>query len=482
MRRLVPPVALLVPFAIGFLSAAPGLEAAARNIVLIVADDHGRDTGAYGSKAVRTPHLDLLAAEGTRFEFAFCTTASCSPSRATILTGLQGHAHGQYGLQHAAHNFGARQRVRSLPRILKELGYRTARIGKLHVQPEEVFPFNEELIGNPGGARNPVSMAERCRPFIGKEDERPFFLYFCPGDTHRSGNVNQERPEKPDRFGNGPAYAGVTEVSFDPAQVAVPPYLPDLIETRAELAEYYQSIQRLDQGIGKLLDVLRETRRLESTLVVYMSDNGPPFPGAKTTLYEPGTRLPLIVRAPDRKRRGVVSNAMVSWIDIAPTIHAFAGGVPGKEKFHGRSFLAVLEEENPAGWDRVFASHNFHEVTMYYPMRSLRERKFKYTLNLAHGLPFPFASDLYGSATWQAVLRRGDANYGRRTVEAYVRRPREELYDLEADPHETANLASDPAQAKILAEMREKLKTWQKETGDPWAIKYSHEYGAYRRP
>ena len=193
MRRCVLRAAVVMLFAAVSASLPGDLEAAARNIVLIVADDHGRDTGAYGNETVRTPHLDSLAAEGTRFELAFCTTASCSPSRATILTGLQGHAHGQYGLQHAVHNFGARSTVRSLPRILEELGYRTARIGKFHVQPEEVFPFGEELKGNAGGARNPVSMAERCRAFIAQESERPFFLYFCPGDTHRSGTVNGER-------------------------------------------------------------------------------------------------------------------------------------------------------------------------------------------------------------------------------------------------------------------------------------------------
>jgi N-sulfoglucosamine sulfohydrolase len=141
----------------------------------------------------------------------------------------------------------------------------------------------------------------------------------------------------------------------------------------------------------------------------------------------------------------------------------------------GRSLLPVLEKEHPQGWDAVFASHQFHEVTMYYPMREVRTRKYAYILNLAHPLEFPHASDLWASPTWQGILKRGDAKMGECDVKSYLHRPKEELYDLEKDPHELKNVAGDPAYAKVLAELRAELSDWRKKTNDPWRSKDQHE-------
>jgi N-sulfoglucosamine sulfohydrolase len=277
------------------------------------------------------------------------------------------------------------------------------------------------------------------------------------------------------RFGNAARHEGVRAERPDPKKVPVPPFLPDIPECREELAEYYQAVDRLDEGVGRLLETLRAAGRREDTVVLFLSDNGIAFPGAKTNLYEPGMRLPLIVRAPGSKRRGAASAAMVSWADITPTVLDLAGARPEGPRFHGRSFRAALEGEDPAGWDEVYGSHTFHEVTMYYPMRLVRGRRYKYILNLAHGLPFPFASDLWESATWQAFRERGLSHYGKRPAEAYLHRPRHELYDLEADPHETRNLAADPEHRKVLEELQAKLKAWQESTGDPWRSKYVYE-------
>jgi N-sulfoglucosamine sulfohydrolase len=166
---------------------------------------------------------------------------------------------------------------------------------------------------------------------------------------------------------------------------------------------------------------------------------------------------------------------MVSFVDLAPTILDFAGAEGPKYPLHGRSFLPLLGQDNADGWDQVFASHTFHEVQMYYPMRALRDDRYKLIFNIAHPLPFPFASDLYESTTWQGVLKRGDERYGPRTVEAYLNRPRFELYDLEADPLEARNLADDPAQADRLAAMKARLRAFQEKTGDPWALKWDRE-------
>ena len=460
----------------------------ARNIVMFVVEDQGSDAGCYGNAAIQTPHLDALAKDGTRFDYAFCTTASCSASRSVILTGLHNHANGQYGHQHSYHRFHTKDSAVSLPTWLSKAGYRTARIGKYHVAPEEIYPFDQHLTGNQGGSRNPVSMAEKCQPFINKDKSRPFFLYFCTSDPHRGGGYANELPYKPNRFGNNQTYEGVKELIYDPQEVLVPDYLPDSPECRAELAQYYQSVSRIDQGLGRLVQILKEADQYENTLILYLSDNGIAFPGAKTTLYEPGMRLPLIVRSPDQSKRGIATDAMVSWTDLTPTLLDFAGidlsrlehnnsrGERAPYAFHGRSFLSILEKEKALEWDYVFASHTFHEITMYYPMRVIRTRQFKYTLNLAHQLPYPFASDLYEAPTWQAAVKDGmDGLYGKRRIGDYIQRPRHELYNMEADPAEIENLASNPEFERTLINLQDRLRAFQEASGDPWVVKYKYE-------
>lgn len=441
------------------------LGAKGKNVVLIVADDAGCDLGCYGNRVVKTPNLDALAAEGTRFPNAFCTTASCSASRSVILTGLMNHANGQYGHQHGFHNFNTQTFVRSLPVLLHEAGYRTCAIGKMHVQPEEVYHFDEYPNHGTSGNRHTIRMADNAQEFIRQDDERPFFLYFCPADPHRAAKG----------FANDGDYKGLQAVKYDPASVEVPAFLPDKPEVRAELAEYYQALSRMDAGIGRLMQILKSNGKWNDTLVIFVSDNGIPFPGAKTTLYEPGMRLPLIVRSPDQKRRGGTTSAMVTWADLLPTILDYTGAKGPSYPLHGRSFLGTLDEESPAGWDEIYASHTFHEITTYYPMRVIRGRRYKLILNVAHPLSFPFASDLHASATWQGVLKRGDKMFGRRTVDAYVHRAQWELYDLQNDPDELTNLAGKPEHAELLGTLQGKLKAWQEKTKDPWVVKHEYE-------
>ncbi|MBI5760140.1 MAG: sulfatase [Planctomycetales bacterium] len=445
-------ICLVTPF---LLAAKP-----ARNVVIFVTDDQGVEAGCYGNKVIKTPHMDALAADGTRFDFAFCTTSSCSPSRSVILSGLHNHMNGQYGLAHADHNFHSRTFVQGLPNLLNSAGYRSICIAKYHVQPEANYQF--ERIDAKVNGHSAVELAERAEKFIREADDRPFFVYVGSTDPHRD-------------FGNKREYPGVKEVKYDPATITVPHFLPDTPEAKAELAELYQSVSRADQGLGRLIQVLKETGHYDDTLILFLTDNGIPFPGAKTNLYEPGMRLPLVVRSPDQKQRGVVSQAMVSWVDLVPTVLDFAGAKGPSYDLHGRSFLKVLDQPKVTGWDEVFGSHSFHEVTMYYPMRVIRTRKHKLILNIAHPLSFPFASDLFGSTTWQGVLKRDDAMYGSRSTTAYLHRPKFELYDLEADPRELVNLADKPAHAKTLAELQGRLRTWQEKTKDPWNVKYTHE-------
>ncbi|QDU61789.1 Arylsulfatase [Planctomycetes bacterium Pan216] len=446
---------------------------AEKNVILFVTDDQGCDAGCYGNPVIKTPNMDRLAAEGTLFPYAFATTASCSASRSVILTGLFNHANAQYGHMHSYHHFTTYDKVKSLPVLLGSAGYRTASIGKFHVAPEKIYHFDTYLKGN---SRNAVEMAEKSKDFIGAKSDKPFFLYFCTSDPHRGGGTADDLPGKPNRFGNGKDYPGVKEVVYDPKDVIVPPFLPDTLECRAELAQYYQSVSRIDQGLGRLIEILKETGHWDDTLILYISDHGIAFPGGKTTVYEPGLRCPCIVRDPYVKKKDVVCNAMVSWIDITPTILDFANATPTKYKFQGRSFLSILDKENPKGWDDINASHTFHEITMYYPMRVVRDRKHKLIWNIAYPLPYPFASDLWAAPTWQSVWKDGpDAKYGQRSVKDYIQRPEFELYDLEKDPNESKNLADDPAYGSLLDEMKGKLKKFQNKTKDPWVLKWTYE-------
>lgn len=433
-------------------SAAEKSPAQRRNIILYVADDQGMcDAGCYGNTVVHTPGMDALARDGVRFTHAFCTTSSCSPSRSVILTGLYNHANGQYGLAHAAHHFVSLPNIKSLPVLLRDAGYRTACAGKFHVEPEPTYHFDQYING---GA--PARMADACKSLIADAGEQPFFLYFCPTEPHRPFR----------REGSAP---------IDPQDVSVPSYLPDIPECREELAAYYGSIERCDSGLLRLIAILKETGRWDDTLIVYLSDNGAPFPGAKTTLYDPGTRLPCIVRNPFDKKQGTICDAMINWADITPAILDFAGASHDPAAFHGRSFLNAMRDEHPSGWDEVYGSHTFHEVTMYYPMRSIRTRRHKLIFNIAHPLEYPAASDLWNSTTWQAVLNRNIQQYGQRLVQAYLHRPRFELYDLENDPNETQNIAESESAKAIAQELKDKLRAFQQRTKDPWLLKWERE-------
>jgi N-sulfoglucosamine sulfohydrolase len=488
------------------------LEAAERNVIFIITDDESPTLGCYGDPAARTPAIDAVAADGVVFNNAFATTASCSASRSVVMSGLYNHRNGQFGHQHSYHKFASFHNVvgLALPRVMQRAGYRTAQIGKYHVAPETVYHFETYLKGN---SRNAVQMADRCREFItDRSDERPFFLYFATSDPHRGGGVDESsaRELKPNLFGNKPdrgAYPGVDEEFFEPSEVTVPPFLPDTAETREELAQYYQSCSRVDDGVARLVEILKEAGLYDKTLLVFTSDHGMAFAGGKTTVYEGGLRVPFVVRDPYQSTRGVTTESMISHIDITPSLLDFAGGLDhehnrpqdmidpdqiwrergeamrenrnGRQPFdhyHGKSWMHVLADPDARHHETIFASHTFHEIQMYYPMRVVRDDQYKLIWNIAHPLPYPFASDLWAASSWQAQLAKGDdAPYGQMTVGRYVQRPEFELYDMQNDPHESTNLAGSPGHADVLERYKRKLKGLQKRYDDPWIMKWDYE-------
>ncbi len=490
-------------------SHLPGAE---KNIIFFITDDESPTLGCYGDPIAKTPAIDALAKDGTLFLNAFATTASCSASRSVVMSGLHNHANGQYGHQHAFHKFSSYFNVigLSLPRNLAKAGYRTGHIGKYHVSPEEVFRFETYLKGNP---RNAVQMAEQSRAFLSTESEQPFFLYFATSDPHRGGGQDKSSKNKlkPDLFGNKAdrqSHDGVKEVFYEPAQVPIPAFLPDTSETREELAQYYQSVSRIDQGFARLIEILKENGLYEKTLIVFTSDHGMAFAGGKTTVYEGGLRVPFVVRNPYEKKRGVRHQAMISHIDITPSLLDFAGvldpknnrpsgwedpnksfpipkskapkdnrGITGKlSSYHGKSWLGILGQAGAKHWESIFASHTFHEIQMYYPMRVYRDQEYKLIWNIAHPLPYPFASDLWAASSFQAQYQKSlSAPYGNKTVRQYIHRPEFEFFKIGEDPDEAKNLAGNPKFAAKLEEYKVKLKSAQKQFHDPWVMKWSYE-------
>ncbi|KAK5800779.1 hypothetical protein VI817_002991 [Penicillium citrinum] len=438
---------------------------AKRNILLMIADDLGKQLGCYGNSKIQTPNLDQLAAEGTRFDQAFTSTASCSASRSVIYTGLHTHQNGQYGLHNGRHHFTTFDHVETAPGLFSQHGYMTGLIGKVHVGPSSVYPWDMRAESD---SRDIAAVADQASSFFKscKEDEKPFFLTIGYIDPHRDLTRSG--------FGNTEEYdPRVKKIVYDRADVEVEPFVNDLPGVRFEFAEYYQSISRLDQGVGMVLDELSTHGLTDDTLIIFMSDNGPPFINSKTTLYDAGVCLPLLMKCPGSPS-GIKNPNMVSYIDILPTLLDWTSHPASKPKDPhptrtGRSLLPILSEtQAQESWSKVFGSHTFHEITNYWPTRFMRTRQFKYHRNMAWRLDFPFAADIYGSLTWEDIRNSGSKMIGSRPLKDYFFRPAEELYDLSMDPHEVRNLAADEAYISVLEEMRCEMEKWQRRTEDPW--------------
>ena len=445
-----------------------------KNIVLLIADDLGKYLGCYGCNSISTPQLDKLAAEGTKFDMAFASTASCSGSRSTIYTGLHTHENGQYGLNMTRTHFQTFNHIDTLPKLFNQAGYRTGIIGKVHVGTDEVYPWE---IREESGTRDTAWIADRCDALFAKAkaDDRPFHLTVGFVDPHRDIATRGEFGNRVEQYGDR---LPLPEIKAE--DVEIPEWISDLPETRQEFVEYYQAISRVDAGVGLILDALEKQGLGDDTLVIFTSDNGPPFVNSKTTLYDAGVLLPLLMRKP-RAKKGVANPNMVSFIDFLPTMLDWAGldlatksssGSTSPPRL-GRSILPILGEASlvdESQWQHhVFGSHTFHELQNYWPTRFMRTRRYKYHRNVAWRLDFPFAGDLYASLSFKGMRNQSKpVMIGNRPLKSYIFRPPEELYDLENDPYELHDLASDPQHESLLLGMRETLSKWQKQTKDLW--------------
>lgn len=408
------------------------------NIVLLIADDLGDgDLGCYGHPTIRTENLDRLAGEGVRFTSAFVTTSSCSPSRTSMLTGRYPHATGAEDL-HVP--LPAGQVI--FPAILAEHGYHTMYTGKLHLGPEGEKQFHQFDVG-------PIDRdSSRWKSFLaGRPKDRPFFLGIGFTDPHRPYNP------------------GAISDPTDPSQVIVPPYLADTPETREDLALYYDYTVRMDRNTGELLAELDREGLADNTIVIFFSDNGMPFPRAKTSCYDSGIRTPLIVRWPGRIPAGIVSDSLASTVDLAPTILGILG-IDIPTRMQGVDIKEMFFDPNREVRDYIHAERNWHNIDDH--QRAVRDRRYKYIRNYYPRKMMPLASDLISSASYDSLLRLRDANMlTREQLRLFmVPRPGEELYDTEKDPYELTCLAGDPNYRYVLERMRTECDRWIATTED----------------
>ncbi|XP_074870270.1 N-sulfoglucosamine sulfohydrolase [Carettochelys insculpta] len=458
----------------------------ARNVLLFLADDGGFESGVYNNSAIHTPNLEALARRSLVFQNAFTSVSSCSPSRASLLTGLPQHQNGMYGLHQDVHHFNSFDKVRSLPRLLSQARIRTGIIGKKHVGPEMVYPFDfaytEENSSVLQVGRNITKIKLLVRKFLQSQDERPFFLYVAFHDPHRCDHSQPQYGAFCEKFGNGESGMGWIPdwkpQMYSPEHVQLPYFVPDTPAARLDLAAQYTTIGRMDQGIGLVLEELRSAGFQNTTLVIYTSDNGIPFPGGRTNLYWSGTAEPLLVSSPEHTQRwGQVSQAYASLLDLTPTIldwfnlsypsYSILGTNP--VQLTGKSLLPALVSEQP--WATVFSSQSHHEITMYYPMRAIQHQQFHLVHNLNFRMPFPIDQDFYVSPTFQDLLNRTRARqptHWNKTLHQYYYRDRWELFDRSSDPSESQNLASNSEYAVVLELLKARLLKWQWHTNDPW--------------
>lgn len=429
------------------------------NILLLVGEDVGLQLGCYGDRLARTPNLDRLAAQGIRYERAFVTQSVCSPSRASLLTGLYPHQHGQIGL--ATHQFTTVRRWPNLPGLFKQAGYRTGRLGKLHVLPEEDFPF--DLVWDDGRYisfrnRDVQTTAEVAQRFI--DEGGPFFLMVNFADAHtpflRESHGVPANPLGP-------------EDATMPSAVGI-----DSERLRTHSANYYNSVERLDTGVGLILAALEESGHADNTIVVFLGDHGPQFSRGKTTCYELALRVPLILRLPSSAREIAVRRELVSIVDVMPTLLDLAG-IRKPDHLAGASLLPRDLDQAQEARRYVFAewnsSHPFPGPSLFFPQRSVRDDRYKLIVTL---LPRG-ANPIEEYYTSQALLDVGPSQAEidaapARVAAAYAtwrEGPALELYDLQNDPDEFVNLAGRPELAAVQQRLLDALDRWRRATNDP---------------
>ena len=414
------------------------------NIVVFLSDDHSlRDSSVYGATDVRTLHMQRLSAAGMTFNQTFVASPSCAPSRAAFLTGLMPARNGA-----EPNHSRPRPGIKMLPAYLRAQGYEVVAFGKVaHYGHAKNYGF--DLVRHDG------FHDDECVPAALKY-------------------LNTRTSKKPLAFFVGTNWPHVPwprgSEGYDPATSKLPPTLFDTPQTRQARARYYAAVTRFDTELGQVYDAAR-ARLGPNTFFLHSSDHGAQWPFAKWNLYDAGIQVPLIVSWPGVIKAGTRTNAMVSWVDILPTLIEVAGGKPPRE-LDGRSFLPVLRDPQRKHRDRIYTTHSGDGTMNVYPMRSVRTARWKYILNLHPEFAYRTHIDRNAGAepghywqTWQTAATT-DARAAATILQRYHQRPAEELYDLDADPHEQHNLAAQPVHAELKRSLRRELEAWLDAQGD----------------
>jgi len=400
------------------------------NIVLIITHDTGTHLGCYGA-GVATPHLDRLAAAGVQFDQAHCTAPQCSPSRASLLTGLYPHANGMMGLAHRG--WELRPDIRCLPHYLADGGYATSLFGFQH----EAYQHPERL----GYRHSDTSsikasvVAAKVAAYIAGRPDAPFFIVAGFDETHRPF----------DR----PGY------DYDPPDaVIVPPWLPDIPPVREEIGQLNGMAKAVDRAVADIRAAIASHPQADNTLFIYTTDHGIAMPRAKGMLYEPGTRTALLMHWPTGFAGGRRLDDLLVNVDLMPTL-LDAAGLPIPPGLHGRTFLPLLRDEPYRPHGHIFAEMTWHD--RYNPMRGVRTARHTYARSFIEAPLVYMPSDVLNSPSGQALAPTYYGSF----------RPPEECYDRTTDPLERTNRARDPAHADELARLRSLVGDWMRATHDP---------------
>jgi len=483
---LIPPLACLP------VQSAAAADAASPNIVLITVDDMNFDTpGAFGGRVDGiTPRIDRLAAQGRRFLHAHVPVAVCQPSRQCIMTGTYPQTNGSTGF------YPLNPQSTTLVEVLKAHGYHLGILGKvLHLRPAEKFPWDMQHDQHELGAgRDPERYHALATKFFeqAKSAGKPFFLMANSHDPHRpfagaAGEqqqlLNQVGPtakglseqvrdagEVPVELAEHPAPRRV----YQPDEVTVPGFLPDLPDVRKEVAQYYSSAHRADEMVGRILDALEASGLADNSIVIFLSDNGIALPFAKSNCYLASTRTPLIIRWPGTTQPGSVdSTHFVSGVDLMPTLLE-ALKLPLPKGMDGRSFLPLLSGQAHDHRTQAFSSYEETSARVGYPMRCVQSARFGYIYNAWSDGEKAYRAESMIGLTYPAMASaaKDDSAIAAR-VEMFLHRVPEEFYDLQNDPDALRNLIDEPRYQEEIQQYRTDLLAWMQRTKDPLAATFA---------
>lgn len=406
------------------------------NIVVIHWHDTGRHLGAYGRTHISSPNIDGLAEQGVTFTRAFATAPLCSPSRGSLWTGRYPHSNGLMGLAHLGWEYNANEQT--LPMLLAEAGYRGVLVGLQHESADPTTLGYDRIVGLNADRQLAPAVAELAVDELAELSRagHPFLMVVGMFEPHR--------PFPEHRFPRSDA------------PVDLPGYLEPSDDALDDLRGFAAAISYADEATGRVLTALDDLGLAENTMVVFTTDHGIPFPGAKSTLHDAGIEVALIVRTPEwtSRPRGRRADQLVSHVDLVPTVLELVGlDIP--QHIQGCSFASELADGlEGARRSEVFAEKNWHGVHQYDPTRAVRTDRYKYIVSYADVPRIPLPSD----------IAAGGAAIG---VDADEPRARVELYDLQADPDETQNLAGRPELAAVEEGLRRCLEQWQEDTDEP---------------